>query len=622
MPTAIGIDLGTSRSMAAVVEGGRPRLLTEPVRGVPSVVAIDDAGQTLVGEQALAQEALDPTSAVRASKRLLGRSVHGPSADLFTYEVLSGPDASLLVRLKEKVLTLEEVSSSILAHVSQVAAHALGRSFEGVVVTVPAYFNERQRQAVRSAGTLAGLDVLGLLNEPTAAALAHGLGRNLEQRVLVFDLGGGTFDLSVIDIHGSVYEVVATGGDTALGGVDFDDRVLEHLLDHLKEKEGLDLEHDLDALRALRSLSEQAKIQLSETEEARISLAPLAEHELVLTRGELEEMVEDLVERTLEVTDHVLREAGVDASQFDELLLVGGQSRMPRIRERVKEMLGMPVSTRADPDGAVATGAAVLAWSLAGQQPDTADLTEILPLAVGVALPDGRMHNLFPRGATLPQEEQVTLTTHADAQRSIRLSLYQGQGEHALDNALLGHFTFGGLREAGAGGVCLDVSIRIDASGLLTLQATDKETGEVARCEIRMEDAAPEVPKEKPQEVPEEEPIELAGGEVPVPTGPEYSAPEPRRPEVLDQEMEPPVAQSTLPPMDLDPEDAPDPPGLEVSLPGPDSDAPPGLEDLEPPPPPPVEGQHQVLPGNAQPYSMVQGFFDRILQWLRTLFRV
>ncbi|MED5371936.1 MAG: Hsp70 family protein [Myxococcota bacterium] len=501
MGKAIGIDLGTTNSCAAIFENGKARLIT--YKGgettIPSVFAIDDEGNRLVGHEAKKQAQLNPQNTVAASKRLIGRNFHSKTIDkvrqVFTYELVEGEQSDILIKVKDQVFTLEQISAAILREIKRVAEDALGEEVDQAVITVPAYFNDRQRQAVRSAGALANLKVLRVLNEPTAAALAYGLGRNLSARVGVYDLGGGTFDISVIDIKDRIFEVVATGGDTFLGGVDFDDRVMQKILKDFLDQHGVDLSWDRVAIQRIRDAAEEAKIKLSTVSSTRIHVPYISNGEqgpldvdLELTRAELEEITNDLVKRTIQTCERIIGEAGCQVKDIDEMLLVGGQSRMPLVQNQVTDFIGKPPSKGVNPDEAVAIGAAMMAHSLAGTGDGTEGLTllDVLPMPIGINKTDGTMHVLFKKNQPLPDYKTRTLTTSKDEQRSIMLRLYQGESKYCEDNELLGTFVFSGIRKAPKGKVQIEVTFHIDSEGILGLTARDKATGQTVESLLKL----------------------------------------------------------------------------------------------------------------------------------------
>jgi molecular chaperone DnaK len=502
MGRAIGIDLGTTNSCAAVVLGGTPQVITYPngAKTIPSVFAIDKSGARLTGEEARNQAVANPMNTVAASKRLIGRSFGSKAVEqmsqVFTYELVEGEGSSVLVRVADQVLTLEQISAAILMRIKNNAEAFLGQEVDKAVITVPAYFNDRQRQAVRTAGRLAGLHVLRVLNEPTAAALAYGLGRTLDQRVAIYDLGGGTFDISVIDIHDKVFEVVATGGDTFLGGVDFDDRIMQWVLSEFLRMHDIDLSYDRSAITRIRDSAESAKIDLSKTEESRIILRGIATRsdgtpidlEMRLTREQLEELTMDLVDRSITTCERIFEEAGTNRLQIDELLLVGGQSRMPLVRRKLQRFLGREPSEKVHPDEAVAIGAAIMAKSLSSKvDSGEVKLHDVLPVPIGISKPDGTMHVLFKKNSELPAKKTKVLTTSKDGQKTLVLRMYQGDSPYVEDCELLGSFMFHGLRNAPRGDVRLEVTFHIDSEGILNLSARDKDTGEQIQSRIKLE---------------------------------------------------------------------------------------------------------------------------------------
>jgi len=499
MGRAIGIDLGTTNSCAAIIDGGKPRIITSPTGAttVPSIFAIDEHGRELVGQEAKRQAQLNPQHTVMGAKRLIGRNFHSKTIEkirqVFTYELMEGESSEVLIKVNNQIFTLEQISAAILLRIKDFAEGALREPVEHAVITVPAYFNDRQRQAVRTAGRLAGLKVLRILNEPTAAALAYGLGRTLNQRVAVYDLGGGTFDISVIDIKDKVFEVIATGGDTFLGGVDFDGRVMQWLLERFHEKHRVDLSWDRVAIQRIRDAAESAKIELSTVLETRIHIpfitrgedGPLDVDE-VLTRERLEALTKDLVDRTLTTCERIFREAGTTIGQIDEMLLVGGQSRMPLVQKVVTEMIGKPPSKAVHPDEAVGIGAAIMAHSLAEQKGAHVTLLDVLPMPIGINKVDGTMHVLFHKNQPLPDYKTRTLTTSKDNQKSILLRIYQGESRRVEDNELLGTFVFSGIRSAPRGQVHIEVTFHIDSEGILNLSARDKTTGKSVASALKL----------------------------------------------------------------------------------------------------------------------------------------
>ena len=503
MGRAIGIDLGTTNSCAALIESGTPRVITyrDGQKTIPSVFAIDKSGKRLVGREAAAQAAANPENTVAASKRLIGRTFGSDAMEkmtqVFTYELAESESSEVLVKVQGQLFTLEQISAAILRRIKDNAEDALGDSVDQAVITVPAYFNDRQRQAVRSAGKLAGLKVLRVLNEPTAAALAYGLGRTLDQTVAIYDLGGGTFDISIIRIKDKIFEVIATGGDTFLGGVDFDDRLMQHILSGFLDETGIDLSYDRTAVTRVRNEAEIAKIALSSEDARDIVIEGICtdpedddkplDLRVTITRDELERLTEDLVDRSIRTCDRILQEAKTNRDQLDEILLVGGQSRMPLVRRKVEGFLGRPPSRKVHPDEAVAIGAAIMAHSLVARGAGSEmTLLDVLPMAIGIGKPDGNMHVLFPKNQQLPHFETRKLTTSRDNQSSIQVEIYQGESRKVAENELLGRFVFSGLRPQPKGQVTIEVTFDIDSEGILNLSARDLDTGALVESQLKL----------------------------------------------------------------------------------------------------------------------------------------
>ncbi len=555
MGKAIGIDLGTTNSCAAIIENGSPRLITYRggAKTIPSVFAIDKSGKRLVGDEAKLHAADNADSTVAASKRLIGRTYGSQAMEkfqqVFTYELVEGESSEVLIKVKDQVFTLEQISAAILRRIKEAAEDALGVEIDQAVITVPAYFNDRQRQAVRSAGKLAGLKVLRVLNEPTAAALAYGLGRTLNQRVAIYDLGGGTFDISIIDIKDKIFEVVATGGDTFLGGVDFDDRLMQYVLQKFLEDHDVDLSYDRRAVALVRDASEQAKIRLSSEDKTRIDIQEIAHDEedgtplhlaLEITRAQLEKLTGDLVDRSVQTCERIFQEAGTTREQIEEILLVGGQSRMPLVRQRVEQFLGRPPSQKVHPDEAVAIGAAIMAHSLSSKSgPTDMTLLDVLPMAIGINKADGTMHVLFGKNQPLPDYKTRTLTTSKDNQRSIMLKIYQGESKYVAENEILGTFVFSGLRPAPKGQVKIEVTFHIDSEGILNLTARDRDTGTLVESRLKLGKdegggSGTKKKRKKKEEAPPPPPAPLnmptasLGPKPPTIDAPKLSAPTPR----------------------------------------------------------------------------------------------
>jgi molecular chaperone DnaK len=485
---AIGIDLGTSNSCAAVVKDGRPYVIPsrEGYNTVPSIVALNARNRIVVGHLARAQLLTNPRQTVWGAKRLVGRAFDSPVVQeirgKFAYEIVDGPEGLAAVKLGAEVLTLEQISALVLREVKEVAQNHLGEEVNRAVITVPAYYNERQRAAVRNAGALAGLQVERILNEPTAAALAYAYGRHLNQRVLVYDLGGGTFDASVLELSDNVYEVVSTGGDTFLGGVDFDARIVERLLEAWQAHTGEPFSGDRVAYSRLVDAAERAKCALSERTDFPVQLPFLAMREgqplsldTSLLREEVVARVGPLVDRTLQVCREVLAAKNLAPGDIDEVLLVGGQSRMPLVHEKVGAFFGKAPSRAVHPDEAVAVGAALLAHSLGSA--DGVVLIDVLPMSIGIGLPGGRVKTIVERNTPLPARKQYGLTTSRDGQTEFELVILQGESQVAAEREYLGTLRLTGLPAGPRGMVKLAVSFELGAECLLTVTARELNTG-------------------------------------------------------------------------------------------------------------------------------------------------
>jgi molecular chaperone DnaK len=484
----IGIDLGTTNSCAAVVSDGRPYVIPsrEGHNTVPSIVALNARNQIVVGHLARAQLLTNPRATVYGAKRLVGRPFESEVVQeiraKFAYEIVADANGLAAVRLGSETLSLEQVSALVLNEVKQVAQNHLGEEVNRAVITVPAYYNERQRAAVRNAGALAGIHVERILNEPTAAALAYAYGRHLNQRVLVYDLGGGTFDASVLELDDNVYEVVSTGGDTFLGGVDFDGRVVDRLLALWRQRHGEAFSGDRVALSRLVDAAERAKCALSERGDFPVQLPFLAMKDgqpvaldVVLTRDEIVALVEPLVDRTLEVCAEVLRARGFETKDVQEVLLVGGQSRMPLVHRKVAAFFGRQPSRSVHPDEAVAVGAALLAHSLGSAEGVV--LIDVLPMSLGIGLPGGRVKTIIGRNTPLPARKQYGLATTKDGQTEFELVIVQGESPIAAECEYLGMLKLVGLPSGPRGMVKIAVSFELGAECLLTVTARELNTG-------------------------------------------------------------------------------------------------------------------------------------------------
>lgn len=499
-PPIIGIDLGTTNSCCAVVEeNGRIQLI--PYKGgeflIPSIYAVDDKGHELIGHEAKRQWQLNPRNTVYASKRLIGRTYRSEVVDtmksLVAYEMREG-DGEVLIDVGRHTLRMSDVSARILDRIRNVASDYLGQRVNRAVVTVPAYFNDRQRQAVKEAGRLIGLEVVRIINEPTAAALAYGVGKKLNERVLVYDLGGGTFNVSVIEIRDRIFEVKATGGDIFLGGLDFDEAIIKLVLKDFEARHGIDLAKDPVAMQRIKDLAERTKIDLSERTEAPFSIPFIAmtpqgkplNIEMMFTRKLLEQLTSRLVNRTLQTVAQVLVDAQLSTQEIDEVLLVGGQTRMPLIHERLTRFFGKPPSKGVHPDEAVAIGAALYAHSLEDDTDLRLQLLDVIPMAIGIEAAGRKMHVVFPRNSAIPNAKKVAATTSYDGQQEVVIRIFQGDLPDVEANELLGEFTFGGLPPGPAGSANMEITFNVNVEGILTASARDLLTGREMTTTVRL----------------------------------------------------------------------------------------------------------------------------------------
>lgn len=490
MERVIGIDLGTTNSCVAIVEGGVPKVI--PNKGgyktTPSIVAISDSGRRLVGQMAKRQAITNARHTVYAAKRLIGRKwgsvavVH--SFETCPYQLVQGPHDDVRIKLRDKVYSLPEVSSIILQEMKLIAEDYIGEEVHQAVITVPAYFNDGQRNATKDAGRIAGLDVLRIINEPTAAALAYGYGRDdLEAQIAIFDLGGGTFDVSILQVTDSVFDVLSTGGDTFLGGEDFDARIIEWLVFEFAEEHQVDLRSDEMALQRLKDAAEKAKIELSSVKETDINLPfiytldsgePL-HLQRTLTLEKMQELVEDLIQRTLKICEQTLVEAGLTANDIDEVILVGGMTRMPRVQEVVAEYFGREPSRNVHPDEVVALGASIQGHALMDEEADVL-LLDVTPHNLGIGVYGGGFQVLIEKNSTVPTSRSHIFTTVKDNQTSVKILVLQGESERAHENDLLGEFILNGLRQAPASEVEIEITFEISADGIVSVSARDLET--------------------------------------------------------------------------------------------------------------------------------------------------
>ncbi len=485
----IGIDLGTSNSCVAAMVSGRARVLKndygEPTTA--SVVAFGEDGSITVGNQAKARVILDPKHTVSSAKRLIGRYWFSEEVKkaqaICQYEIVASENNGVRIRIREEQFSLPEISAFVLKEMKRIAEQQCGQEVTRAVITVPAYFNDNQRQATKDAGRIAGLEVMRILNEPTAAALAYGYGRDLKQKVVVYDLGGGTFDVSVLEIGADVYEVLATSGDTYLGGDDFDDRLIDVLADHVQETHGINVRTDPFAFEKLKAAAETAKIALSVDETTQIEVPGLISHEgatidlsYQLTRGDFEKLTGDLVQRTFKVCDEALQQAGMTARDLDGVILVGGCTRLPMIRDAVMSYFGRDPEADINPDEVVAVGAAIHANSLAGNDTDTY-LLDVTPLSLKLGIAGGMTETIIERNSPVPIDHTRTFTPATDGQESVRVKIYQGESRAAEGNECLGEFEFSGYEPGPRDQVQLSVSFEISTEGIVKVAATDPKTG-------------------------------------------------------------------------------------------------------------------------------------------------
>jgi len=496
MPKVIGIDLGTTNSCVAVMEGGEPTVVpnSEGGRVTPSVVAITKSGERLVGQVAKRQAITNPENTISSIKRFMGRKFSDPDVQrdlkLVPYKLSEAPNGDVRVKMGEKDHSPPEVSAMILQKLKADAEAFLGEKVTEAVITVPAYFNDSQRQATKDAGQIAGLTVLRIINEPTAAALAYGLDKKKEETIAVYDLGGGTFDISILQLGEGVFEVKSTNGDTHLGGDDFDQRIIDWVCDEFRKEQGIDLRSDRMALQRLKEAAEKAKCELSSTPQTEINLpfitadASGPKHlNMTLSRSKLEQLVMDLVERTLGPCRSALEDAGVNASGIDEVILVGGMTRMPLVQEKVKGLFGKEPHKGVNPDEVVAIGAAIQAGVLKGDVRDVL-LLDVTPLTLGIETLGGVMTPLIPRNTTIPTSKSQVFSTAGDSQTSVEIHVLQGERTMASDNKSIGRFVLDGILPAPRGLPQIEVAFDLDANGILNVSARDKGTGREQKITI------------------------------------------------------------------------------------------------------------------------------------------
>jgi len=496
MPKVIGIDLGTTNSCVAVLEGGDPVVITnaEGSRITPSVVAITEGGERLVGQIARRQAITNPENTIFAIKRLIGRRYDDPevqkAAKVLPYKIVRADNGDAWVEIRGKKYSPAEISAFILAKMKQTAEDHLGEKVTQAVITVPAYFNDSQRQATKDAGKIAGLEVLRIINEPTAASLAYGLDKKKDEKIAVFDLGGGTFDISILEIGEGVFEVKATNGDTFLGGEDFDQRVIDYLADEFRKDQGIDLRKDRMALQRLKEAAEKAKCELSSAMETDINLPFITADQtgpkhlsMKLTRAKLEALCADLLERLDGPCLTALKDAGLSTKDIDEVVLVGGMTRMPAVQARVKKLFGKEPHRGVNPDEVVAIGAAIQAAVLKGEVKDVL-LLDVTPLSLGIETLGGVFTKLIEKNTTIPTRKSQVFSTAADNQSAVTIRVFQGEREMAADNKLLGQFDLVGIPPAPRGVPQIEVTFDIDANGIVHVSAKDLGTGKEQSIQI------------------------------------------------------------------------------------------------------------------------------------------